>query len=210
MKFLRKMLHSLIDLACGGRVLFCFPRSRLWSPALKYLNECNSLRIWAFWRTGTLTETLTLSSGWNPVVQWGAVRWGVLDAQDYPADRVIASGGLKLSYRTWVWSEGKRPFKACAYCLACVQLSLHALTWSPPPYLPPTFPRKCSMLVIYTLLCLAFVHKLFDAFVSLLSAYHASALCQVVKAFLIVFWNLLGEKNMKTLGDWALGRGRAH
>lgn len=74
MKFLRKKLHSLIDLASGGRVLFCFPRSHLWCPALKYLNECNRLRIWAFWRIGTLTEKLTFSSGRNPVVQWGGSR----------------------------------------------------------------------------------------------------------------------------------------
>ena len=47
------------------------------------------------------------------------------------------------------------------------------LKLAPPPL---TFPSKCSVLVIYTLLCLIFVHGLIDVFVYLLSAYYASGL----------------------------------
>lgn len=176
MKCLRKNLHSLIDSASGWRVLFCFPRSHLWSPALKYLNECKSLRIWAVWRIGTLPEKLTFSSGWNPVVQWGVGRLRNVGCTGLHCGQNDCFWVLDLSYRTWVWFEGKRSSNACAYCLMCIQLSIHALTWSPPRCPPPAFPSKCSMLVIYTLLCLTFVHELIDAFVYFLSAYSASGI----------------------------------
>lgn len=194
MRFLRKKLYSLIDLASGWRVLFVPPEA-IFCPLL--WNISMSTIVWESelpeeWEHSPershfpLVEILLFSGEW--------VGWGMLEAQDYTVDKLIISGARRdvLQDMDIVW--GQEVFQClCLLPDVCIQLSLPALTWSSPLWLPPILLFYTNVQCWWFILCcvwLLFMDSSTHSCICLVPTM-TQAWCQVVKAFLIVFWNLI-------------------